>query len=305
MKMNKMMFAALAFAAVAMVGCGKKNNDPITPTPTPTPGDDPQEEVEIPEVDAPGAGKVTIVLQIPEGSECNGIALKGTLDGANWSGANQYVSATTGQAAVADAIKFEAIDGSKVWFKATYNLGTEAWGDNSDVNLAGKVCLIYTDDGNWQGQAEDNELIADYTTVDCSYDGDLLIHGTTGGLCYIKVGNWQNSECVTKVYKDYNVTVKVPTCADVTPEVIGDFDEWSGTALTKDGDVWKATIRAAEGDKIKVREAGKGNWDNQIQEHDAENDSWSDCGDMKLGADAKFDIDFSDAEKYRWTICAE
>ena len=307
MKLNKMMFAAMAFAAVAMIGCNKKNNDPVTPTPTPTPGgDDPQEEVEIPEVDAPGAGKVTFVIQIPEGTECNGIALKGTLDGAAWSGANTYVGADKADASKDECIKFEPIDGSKIWFKATYNLGATAW--DTDVNLKGKICLIYTDDSSWEGQAVNPEIINDYTTVDCSYDGDMLIHGATGGLCYIKIGGWQTSECVTP--EDYKITVIVPAfCGEeFAIELIGSFCGWDDSktvALTKvEGTKYTATIKATPNAEWKVRHVGS--WaEGEVQIKSAEDDTWGGVPNNVLGESKDVTMDYSDAEKYRWNVCED
>ena len=305
--MKKLFLAVMAIATIAMVGCKKGGDEPVGPV---GPGgggggEEPAQTEETPEVAAPAAGSVTLVIQIPEGSECHGIALKGTYDGTNWTVADQYLG-ENGIADAASCIKFAKIDGTKTWYKATYKLGAEPWEDGR--LLAGKICLIYAGDKDWQGQAENNTIIADYTTADATYEGDLLIHGT--GLVYITIGGWQNSECVTKVEHDYNITVKVPNCAASVPEIVGEFDEWKGTALTKSGDVWTAKIHAWEGCKIKVRESHEGKaegteWANQIQEYNAEEDKWNDCGDQKLAADVNFTFDFSDAAKYRWTVCGE
>lgn len=311
MKMNKMMFAAMAFAAVAMVGCGKKNNDPITPTPTPTPGDDPQEEVEIPEVDAPAAGFVTFVINIPEGTECNGIAFKGTLDGTNWTGANQYLG-ENGPADKASCIKFEAIADTKTWYKATYKLAAEAWGDAT--LMAGKLCLIYTDDGNWEGQAVNWSVNDEYTTADNgqSSDGNIEVYGT--GLIYVNVGGWQKSECL--VPEDYKITVIVPAFCDgeFDIELVGSFEGWGAApvALTKvEGTKYTATIKANANAEWKVR--GVGGWDKEIQvwrteddpatTEEDETDTWGGCKNNVLGNDKDVTVDYSDAEKYRWNVC--
>jgi hypothetical protein len=210
MKLNKLMFAAVAFGALTFVACNKQGDTPVGPVGPVGPGggDDPEPEVEIPEVAAPGAGKATIVIQIPEGTECNGIAFKGTLDGAAWSGENTYVGEGTAAAGPDACIKFEKIADTKVWYKATYTLG--------EAGLKGKICLIYTNDGSWQGQAVNWEIIDDYTTADNgqSNDGNLEIYGE--GLVYVKIGGWQNSECL--VPEDYKITVIVPEFCD------GEFD---------------------------------------------------------------------------------
>ena len=312
--MKKLFLAVMAIATIAMVGCKKGGNEPVGPV---GPGggggggEEPAATEEAPEVAAPAAGKVTFVIQIPQGSECNGIAFKGTLDGTNWSGENTYVGEGKQDASAADCIKFEKVEGKKTWFQATYTVGATPWGDAGTIRLAGKICLIYKNDKDWQGQAEDWEVIADYTTVanSQSNDGNIQVDGDKG-LLYVKIGGWQNSECQSKVEHDYTITVKAPSCAASVPEIVGEFDEWKGTALTKSGDAWTAKIHAWEGCKIKVRESSEGKaddakWANQIQEYNAEEDKWNDCPDQKLGADVNFTFDFSDAAKYRWTVCGE
>ena len=250
-----------------------------------------------PDLDAPAAGKLRVVIEIPAGSECNGIALKGTFDGSEWSNENTYLGEAGAQTPVDGAIyKFTKVEGYANWFQVEVP-AAEA--------MEFKVCLIYANDGGWQGQAEGVEIHScNFSNIEPTIDGGQLKEiGANGGLLYLKIGNWQNSECVTKVEHDYNIIVKVPTCAESVPEIIGEFDNWGGTALTKDGDVYKATIHAWEGCKIKVREAGNTEWTNQIQYYDTENDEWKDCGDEKLGAELTFTFDFSDAEKYKWTVC--
>ena len=253
----------------------------------------------VPDLDAPATGKLKVVIEIPAGSECHGIALKGTFDGDNWSGENTYLGEDGAQTPVAGAIyKFAAVPDYANWYQIEIPC-TDA--------LQFKVCLIYAGDGSWQGQAE-GVAIHDkgFSNIEPTIDGGQCKDFTAnGGLLYLSMTNWQNSECEVKVEHDYNITVKVPTCAASVPEIIGEFDNWSGTALTKDGDVYKATIHAWEGCKIKVREAGNTEWTNQIQEYNAEEDKWSDCQDAKLGTDLNFEFDFSDAAKYRWTVCGE
>ena len=264
-----------------------------------------------PDLDAPAAGKLKVVIEIPAGSECHGIALKGTFgepnatgDGTIWSGENTYLGEDGAATPVAGKIyKFAAVDGFANWYQVEI--------PSADA-LEFKVCLIYANDGNWQGQAEGLEIHScNYSNIEPTIDGGQCKgFSANGGLLYLHVGSWQNSECEAKVEHDYNVTVKVPSCAASVPELVGDFDEWQGTALTKDGDVYKATIHAWEGAKIKVRESSVGKaddakWANQIQEYNAEEDTWNDCGDQKLAAELNFEMDFSDGEKYRWTVCAE
>lgn len=302
MKFNKLMFAALAMGAMMFVACDKKPDEPVGPVGPGGGGDDPTPAVEeAPEVAAPADGYVTFVIQIPEGSECNGIALKGTLDGAAWSGENTYVSETKADASKDECIKFQKVDGTKTWFKATFKLGPEGF-------IEGKICLIYTNDGSWQGQAVNWEVNEEFTTVDWENTGNLKV--TKSGLIYVKIGGWQGSECATLV--DYKITVLVPAfCGEEFPiELIGSFNGWSdeGTvALTKvEGNKFEGTIKATENAEWKVR--GKGNWDQEIQgyiddEKSEKYDTWDGVPNNVLGKDVNVTVDYSDAAKYRWKGC--
>ena len=253
-----------------------------------------------PDLDAPENGKLLVVIEIPAGSECHGIALKGTFDGSEWSGENTYMGEAGAATPVDGAIyKFAPVDGFATWYKVLIP-ASEA--------MEFKVCLIYANDGSWQGQAEGVALHScNFSNIEPKIDGGQVKEiGANGGLLYLSMTNWQNSECEVKVEHDYNITVKVPSCsAETVPEIIGDFDDWSGTALTKDGDIYKASIHAWEGCKIKVREAGNTEWTNQIQYYTPEDDTWNDCGDERLGSDLNFEFDFSDGEKYRWSVCGK
>ncbi len=172
MKANKLMLAAMLIAGLTMAfntSCKKKDKDPVV-IPEDTSKVDPEPEPEpvaIPEVAAPEEGFVTMVINIPAGVECNGIAFKGTMDGAAWTGADQYIG-LEGPAAPDACVKFEKINDT--WFKATFKVGETPWGEN--IYLAGKICLIYSNDGSWEGQAVDWDYNEDYSTVEHSISGD-------------------------------------------------------------------------------------------------------------------------------------
>lgn len=306
MKFNKLMFAALTLGALALVACKKNGgNTPVPPTPTPDP--DPQPVVEIPEVDAPADGYVTLVINIPANTECNGIAFKGTLNGSTWTGANEYLN-EEGPADKDHCIKFEAIADYKNWYKATYKLGAEAW--NEGTLMAGKICLIYTNDGSWEGQFVNWSVNEEYSTADNgkSGDGNIEIYGS--GLVYVMVGGWQGSECATP--EDYNITVIVPAfCDDEFPiELIGSFCGWADdktVALNKvEGNKYTATITATENAEWKVR--GVGGWDKEIQYFDEEEEDptkqWKGVPNNVLGKDLNVTVDYSNPDKYRWNVCA-
>ena len=311
MKLNKMMIAALAFSAMALVACKKNGSDePVVP-PTPSqdttqvkPDPDPEGE-ETPEVTPPAAGSVSFVINIPAGSECNGVALKGTVDGASWTGADQYLG-ENGPADPANCIKFQSIQGSKEWFYATFKLGAEAFGDDANL-LAGKICLIYSGDGSWEGQAKEWEFIEDYCTADHSIsgDGNIQIHGA--GLCYVQVKSWNKSECAEVVMKDRHVVLIVPEdeCGFEVPSIVGSFNSWNATEIPMtlvEGRKYEATVSADASDEFKFAGSVSG-WDNEIRVYDAENDELKDNNpNIQFGDETEFLLDYSTG---KWKACEE
>ena len=299
MKFNKMMFAALAFSALAIVSCKQKPDDPVGPVGPGGGGDDPQPTLNIPEVAAPADGYVTIVINIPANSECNGIAFKGTRDNSSWSGKDTYVGETAVDAPAASCIKFAPVPNAANWYQATYKLG-EGYG------LEGKVCLIFSGDKDWNGQAVDVEIIEDYTTAEYEMSGNLKI--TKGGLLYMKVGSWLSSECAT--LETYNLTFLVPAFCDgeFDMEVVGSFEKegWgtSPVACAKAADgKYTASVQAGPKTILKIR--GKGGWDKEIQKYVAAEDKWEGCDNVELGTEKNVSVDYTDAEKFRWSHCAQ
>lgn len=307
--MKKFFLAFMAVATIAMVGCKKNGNDPVTPDPKPGPDPDPKPEVEIPEVDEPEDGYVTLVINIPANSDCNGIAFKGTMDNVTWTGADEYLS-LEGPADPEHCIIFQPIENYKNWYKATYKLGEEAWGEGT--LLAGKICLIYTGDSSWEGQAVNPSINDEYSTADATYNGDMLIYGS--GLVYVTIGGWQKSECLTP--EEYTITVVVPEFCDepFDIELVGSFEGWGAEpvaleAVEGEENTYTATILANANAEWKVR--GQGGWDKEIQYFDAEEEDptkqWKGVPNNVLGDEHEVLIDYSNTEEdsYRWNVCAE
>ncbi len=266
-------------------------------------------EGSIPDLDKPADGMVRFAIHIPAGSECNGIAFKGTFDGSAWSGENTYCNAEqNAQVGPDECVKFQPIDGSDEWYTADFKLGATPWGDNSDIYMAGKICLIYTGDGSWQGQAIDWDYNEAYTTaaVSKSGDGNIQVNGT--GLVYVEIGGWQKSECVTVELKDYTINLKAPECGNYEPAIIGSFEasNWNEAfPLTKQADgSYQIVVKAAEDDTFKFKAVGDTDWSNQIQilvkNEETGAEEWADNPDMKFGAETTINVDYS-AGKY--TLC--
>lgn len=266
------------------------------------------EEDNAPDLDKPEDGKLQVVIEIPEGTECHGIALKGTFDGETWSGENTYLGEEGAATPVDGAIyKFEAIPDYANWYTVTID-ATEA--------LQFKVCLIYAGDGSWQGQAtgvEDHEC--GFTTVDnskMSGEGQCQELGANGGLLYLKIGGWNKSECVVEELEARFITVTVPECGAEAPVVVGSFCDWKvENAVAMElvegkPNTYYARILAYASDEFKFAGAESG-WGNEIQEHIvnvAEDvDKWEGLGNIKCGNQNDFEFDYSDAEKYQWTKC--
>lgn len=182
----------MAVATIAMIGCKKdepttpSSNPSDNPTPTPTPSED------VPD------GYVQILIQVPDGEECHGIYMKGTLNGTDWSGENTYIGLEEAGVEADKAIKFERIADKSDFFKANFKLGTGG--------LEGKICQKYPNDGSWQGQATKVSLIEDKTTMEnaaawkegigTDWPQLKIPAGTKPCVIALKIGGWQNSECV-------------------------------------------------------------------------------------------------------------
>jgi len=102
MKFNKLFFAAMTFAALAMVGCKDKKSEETTPTPTP-PTPTPGEEAPVPPSLAnPAAGKTTIAFYA---EVCpKGAYLVGSINDYNIND---------------DALSFTEVAGEKNWWQLT------------------------------------------------------------------------------------------------------------------------------------------------------------------------------------------
>lgn len=252
-----------------------------------------------PDLDAPADGKLLVVIEIPEGSECNGIALKGTFDGAEWSGADTYLGENGAATPVTGNIyKFEAIKDYANWYKVEIPM-TEA--------LEFKVCLIYANDGSWEGQATDVALHScNYSSVDPTIDGGQCKEfGASSGLLYLSIGGWNKSECVEEVEKERTITFVAPECGFEIPAVVGSFSasNWENfIPMTQvDGYTYTAKISAYDSDAFKIAGSESG-WDNEVSKYNEDADAYEGMADIKFGTETSFTLDYSNG---KWTLCEE
>lgn len=258
-------------------------------------------------IESPAEGYVTIVIEIPEGSACDDIALRGTLDGSTWTQSyyNQYLG-EFGPTDVENCIRFELISGTTNMYKATFRLGENVYyeGNYYEEFLAGNIYLIspFPNYDASEGRAV-NYYVSDCNTTawnEITYNDSLLIIQSSG-ICYIHIGGWYNPVCI----KSYNITVHTPEfCNGEFPiELVGSFEGWGDNpaSLTKVSDgVYSTIIHAYEGTDIKVR--GQGGWDREILIFDPEG-GWQGVPNVFLPEDTNVVIDYTDATLYRWNIC--
>ena len=145
-------------------------------------------------------------------------------------------------------------------------------------------------------------------------EGDnLLTHEEANITFDLRAEDLRWARCDDSPIETVEVSVKLP--AENFPvegvEIIGSFDDWAGTAMEMDGDVYKATVEAKASQFFKFRSAGKWPGDEggtEIEVYRAD-DEWTAIQDNELvfgqlwmgeeGARTLY-LDFSDAETYRW-----
>lgn len=298
MKFNKLMFAALALGALAMVSCKKKDEpvDPITP-PTPQPS------VELPDVQ-PTEGAVTIVVKF-DVAPCPDYDIR-------------FVGSHAENAwDLASAPAMEAIgDG---WYKYVAK-------PNEEGTIAGRPIQGTDEDIEWSYDWSHNpEEIIDLKGVEDGMKatneyGETNLNFTEANVAdavvvFFECQKWNKKPCAEAA--EYNVTVIVPDfCEEFAIELVGSFEGWGTTpvALTKvEGNKFNAKFTAFEGDAWKVR--GEGGWDKEIQVYRTEDDpattdfdeadTWGGVPNNVLTDEKNVTVDYSDPAKYRWNVCAE
>ena len=224
MKFNKLFFAAMAFAALAMVGCKDKKESETTP-PAPNPGPDTEEVPETPNINAPAAGKTTIAFYA---EVCpKGAYLVGNM--------NDY---NIGD----DALSFEAVANAKNWYQLTIDYREDmeakviARPSDPDVALAwdyqwGKN--YDPDDANCQlkeGEANTVKLKGDGEWKFENGGEVKLISVKDGGVVYIWVKNWNKSPII-EAKKLETAWIK----SDFFDDEAGDY-KWGWHEMKKVGD---------------------------------------------------------------------
>lgn len=295
--MKKFFFAALAVAAVALVGCEPKPVNPIDPEPgdttvvvaAPTAADLADFEEE---------GNFVACVHFA-GAVCNDIVFAGSYNG--W--------ATTDPASM---VKFEELEGFEGWYVAVVPVtvneeGVEA-NDGKPVQLA--------DDGSftWDyqtGDVDSWELISGSVDIVAGFSGESdCKNWNSAEPVILKSLYWKNNQspCVEVVEQEYTITLKAPDCGGFEPAIIGDFNGWTeGVAMELQADgSYKAVITSSAGKGYKFKATTDTDWSNQIQHlvknEETGEDEWKDLDNCILGEEVAVSHDFSTSE-YKYSLC--
>ena len=256
-----------------------------------------------PSIGAPESGTLRVAIRIPANTECHGIALKGTLDGNTWSGENTYLGADGAATSAEGSIyRFAPVGESEEWFSVDIPASSA---------LQFKVCLIYSGDYNWQGQAQGVSYLPEISTLALDDDFSLNEEGqyiglsAAGGLLCLSIDGWRHSNCVAEPFIERTVTVTVPECGMEVPAIVGSFNSWQPTQYPMDlltGNTYTLTVPARTTDQFKFAGSVSG-WDNQIKCYNSSTGEWEDNPDNRFDDQTDFFFDFSNTRHYRWTNC--
>ena len=117
-------------------------------------------------------------------------------------------------------------------------------------------------------------------------------------------------------YTVFGVNLPAANCPEAV-EIIGNFDDWQGTAMEKLNTGWffvELEVKASQ--FFKFRSAGS--WDSELEVFDEEKGEWGTIQNNQLvfgqlwqedsykGTPCKWiELDFSDPEKFRWSVAEE
>ena len=162
----------------------------------------------------------------------------------------------------------------------------------------------------WADDAYMQKLVDDVWARIPGEEGDnQLTHENAEIVWDLRAEDLRWARCDDTPAETVVVSVKFPT--ENFPaegvEIIGGFDAWAGTAMTLAGDVYTATIEAKPSQFFKFRSAGS--WNQELEIYNAD-DEWAKIGDNQLvfgqlwqgeEGNRTIELDFSDADTYRWT----
>lgn len=202
---------------------------------------------------------------------------------------------------------FTPLQGFEGWYVASQPYSAEFGGKPFQARSDGSFSWDYQcgDAGAWT-------YVNGYQAhIENGYSGESNVSFYSAGAYIYEMSYWKNhaNPCAEDTKYQVNVRMLPPQNAPAAGiEIIGSFDNWTGTLLTKSGNYYTATIEAFGSETFKFRQAGDTAWANEILYYSEEDDSWyrmpnlifeewwEDAGNgvMQLTAD------LSSSDYYRW-----
>ena len=178
-------------------------------------------ENQLPHVNSPGNGRVTIALHAPDGT-CNGMVVVGAA--VNWDGSDDWEPTAKDK-------KFSKIEGEDNWYQITLpanpNMAVKvvAIDENGDARWATQWGM-----NSWDGEQENVILLAGDGYLDNSENlGEVRLMGLVENtVVYIDVLAWKAEPCVPKNtagMAKFRVVVPTHTPEDALLCVVGNFEE--------------------------------------------------------------------------------
>ena len=178
-------------------------------------------ENQLPHVNSPGNGRVTIALHAPDGT-CNGMVVVGAA--VNWDGSDDWEPTAKDK-------KFSKIEGADNWYQITLpanpNMAVKvvAIDENGDARWATQWGM-----NSWDGEQENVILLAGDGYLDNSENlGEVRLMGLVENtVVYIDVLAWKAEPCVPKNkagMATFRVVVPTHTPEDALLCVVGNFEE--------------------------------------------------------------------------------
>lgn len=265
MKTNKLMLAAMLFGAVAMVSC-KEKGTPDKPD-KPNQPEEPEVVVEdMPELAAPGAGKATIAVRVPENT-VNGVWIVGGFSD-SWKHLQEVADPSL--------YRFARVEGTKTWWQLTVDF---------DASLEFKFLPICKKaDGSeytaWAVEPTGMRVMTDNEPADdADFNKDNQKMAGENAVTYFEVKGWSVDPSVVFADKGaykFRITLnKIDSLPIPAGDVVltGSFEEqnWENSkrVMTKVSEDDKAVVYEYEDNvpdyfafKIFVQEGEKQTWAN-------------------------------------------